>query len=424
MAAITSTFVGNHAITWEPGTPAPQQTPVNVQKEDFDTFLKAELEKCKNKTVEYHGKSALWRANRTKHMLALRAVLHDPSSSLAIPTNDMDFDGRFVRNLAVIRTLMATWSNKPPEDVRQDDTEAKASRNAEKIVPSWYGSQCSLTGVQVFDASHVIDLQAVKGIGEDSLNVWRYLRVFWPLKKLYTFDIFGKELENILPLAPTARRLWDTHKLGLRPIPHPHNPNNSIYLQVVWFRNYHNEIGWSSSGSASNAEDLVDTRREIVDSATQQSGCEFIAHGDVYEFKTTSATTRPLPNLRFLQLRYAVQKLFAGVQAAGALEQICEGESPNDTKGPSRGLSALEQIFAVGTPEETEGPDPPDDSYMPRDWDMMLDEALWRGILDKSSETLWRKCILKRAYHEYCEAMARRQALMDEMGPDSGMEED
>jgi hypothetical protein len=71
MAAITSTFFGNSAITWEPGTPAPQQAPINVQKEDFDTFLKAELDDCKNKTGEYHGKPVLWRADRSKHMLAL-----------------------------------------------------------------------------------------------------------------------------------------------------------------------------------------------------------------------------------------------------------------------------------------------------------------------------------------------------------------
>lgn len=55
MAAITSKFVGNHAITWETMTPAPQQAPINHQTDRFDTFLKAELEKCKNKTEEYHG---------------------------------------------------------------------------------------------------------------------------------------------------------------------------------------------------------------------------------------------------------------------------------------------------------------------------------------------------------------------------------
>lgn len=245
MAAIKSTFVGNHAIIWEPMTPAPQQAPTNDQTERFDAFLKAELEKCKNKTGEYHGKSTLWRADRTKHMLALQAVLCDPSPSLAISGSTNDFDEPFVNNLAGIRTLMATWSNKPPEDIRREAAWTKATSKADKVVPSWYGMQCSITSIKIYDAAQIVDLQAFKGIGEESLTVWRHLRVFWPaLDKIQTFDIFGKELENILPLSPTAYRLWQTNKLGLRPIPHPHDPK-SIYLQVVWFQNYHNDIGWS-----------------------------------------------------------------------------------------------------------------------------------------------------------------------------------
>lgn len=215
------------------------------------------------------------------------------------------------------------------------------------------------------------------------------------------------------------------------------------------------------TGRPANYKDLRDTRREVVDSATQLSGCQYILHGDVYEFRTTSATTRPLPNLRFLQLRYAVQKLFAGVQAAvEALEKPSgreeeppnvtnsepsrgeeeppnvtnsepsggEEESPNDTNSDA-GFGAwprqgLECIFSMGVPELPEGPEPPDESYMPRDWDWMLDEAWMRGILDESSEAWWRKCILKQAYLDWCKAMAARQALVDEMGPNGGKEEE
>lgn len=308
------------------------------------------------------------------------------------------------------------------------------------------------------------DLQAVKDIGEESLTVWRHLRVFWPaLDKLQTFNISGKELENILPLSPTAHRLWQTNKLGFRPIPHPHD-SNSLYLQVVWFQNYHNDIGWSKPVCLPDDKNLRDTRREVVDPATQLSGCQFIRHGDVYEFKTTNPTNRPLPNLRFLQLRYAVQKLFAGVQAAGAtLEKSSGGEEepPNVTNSepsvgeeeppnvtnpepsggeeeppnvinsdtdfgtwPRQGPSPLECIFSMGVPELPEGPEPPDESYMPRDWDWMLDEAWKREVLDESSEAWWRKCTLKQAYLDWCKGMATRQALADEMGPDGGEEEE
>lgn len=186
-----------------------------------------------------------------------------------------------------------------------------------------------------------------------------------------------------------------------------------------------------------------------MDPATQLSGCQFIRHGDVYEFKTTNPTNRPLPNLQFLQLRYAVQKFFAGVQAAGAtLEKPSGGEEepPNVTNSepsegeeeppnvinsdtgfgtwPRQGPSPLECILSMGVPELPEGPEPPDESYMPRDWDWMLDEAWKRGILDESSEAWWRKCTLKQAYLDWCKGMATRQALADEMGPDGGEKEE
>lgn len=219
--------------------------------------------------------------------------------------------------------------------------------------------------------------------------------------------------------------LWQTDKLGLRPIPHPHDPN-SIYLQVVWFQNYHTDIGWSKPVGLPDDRNLRDIRREVLDPATRLWGCQYIRHGDVYEFRTTSATTHPLPNLRFLQLRYAVQKLFAGVQAAGAtLEKTSGGgeEPPNVTNSepsvgeeppnisdsdagfgawPRQGPSPLECIFSMGVPELPEGPEPPDESYMPRDWDWKLDEAWMRGIVDESSEAWWRKCILKQAYLDWC----------------------
>lgn len=82
-------------------------------------------------------------------MLALRAVLRDPSSSLTISGSTNDFDEPFVNNLAGIRTLMATWPNKPPQDAQREDTVAQATINAEKVVPSWYGRQCSIASIKV-----------------------------------------------------------------------------------------------------------------------------------------------------------------------------------------------------------------------------------------------------------------------------------
>ncbi|KAK3377114.1 hypothetical protein B0T24DRAFT_677969 [Lasiosphaeria ovina] len=60
-----------------------------------------------------------------------------------------------------------------------------------------------------------------------------------------------------------------------------------------------------------------------------------LEHGDVYELFTADPDGRPLPYMRFLEIRYAVQKLIAGPQASGALEDIFDGEPPEGGLGPA-----------------------------------------------------------------------------------------
>ncbi|KAK0734693.1 hypothetical protein B0T26DRAFT_762156 [Lasiosphaeria miniovina] len=87
---------------------------------------------------------------------------------------------------------------------------------------------------------------------------------------------------------------------------------------------------------------------------------------------------RPLLDIRFFQMRYAMQHIFAGIQAAGALQAIFGGEPPDDdTPGSGR-----------------------DEPFLPTDWDNMLREALELGILSERTEAIWRKSLLERAYHE------------------------
>lgn len=72
-----------------------------------------------------------------------------------------------------------------------------------------------------------------------------------------------------------------------------------------------------------------------------------------------------------------MQRLFAGQQAAGALWSIFGGDPPDDTEGPAR-----------------------DGSFMPKDWDNTLTDALELGILNDETAELWRKCILEDAYQD------------------------
>ncbi|KAK0733749.1 hypothetical protein B0T26DRAFT_685605 [Lasiosphaeria miniovina] len=73
------------------------------------------------------------------------------------------------------------------------------------------------------------------------VSFWRVLRMFWPLEVIQKLDIAGHEQRNILPLQPSAHRLWDQHKFAPRPIQHPTNPDHRMYLQVVWFKERHTE---------------------------------------------------------------------------------------------------------------------------------------------------------------------------------------
>jgi len=161
---ITSTFVGNHAITWEPGALAPpQQAPIDGRKEAFNAFLKLELEKFKNKTGGYKGALSNKRAEISKHMTVLRAVLHDPSP-VTLGTND--FGLQLDTAITVIEKMMAAWANKPLEstgnnhgaDTRRTAARGPADKAAQKDVPSWDGLHCPLIGVSVLDAAHVVDV--------------------------------------------------------------------------------------------------------------------------------------------------------------------------------------------------------------------------------------------------------------------------
>ncbi|KAK1832860.1 hypothetical protein QBC39DRAFT_245934, partial [Podospora conica] len=237
---------------------------------------------------------------------------------------------------------------------------------AQRTVPTWYGGQCALTGVNYDTATHIIDEQSVK-VMDKSQEIWGIISYYWPLGDIADFRVTGDELRNILPLGPDAHRLWDRNRLGLRPIPHPTNPETTLYLQVIWFDKYYNDNGWSESACSSKGSGIHDKRRPKQDAAGD------VKHGDIYELKTSDPTNHPLPSTNLLQCRLAVQKLLAGAQAAGALREIFGGDPPGSCEGPVHVR---------------------DPGYMPRDWDIMLQEALDLGILNQSSESRWRQCIL------------------------------
>ncbi|KAK4459983.1 hypothetical protein QBC42DRAFT_230528 [Cladorrhinum samala] len=431
-------FVFNRPIGWMPSRPAglprdgsdpsPTRRPADVRnvddasldhgaqpsasrfpttdeelKEQFAVFIRREIVSLiTNKSNELDDdEQTMSTVERVKILAAIRAVALDPSSrffNLNLPNarRSLPLDKYFKLLLKSIffqaANVIGIWVDKPvktldamflkeeAEGGEETSTKGKAAdqgradKAAQRRVPPWYQNCCCLTGTETVDAAHIIDVQAAKSM-RDPLDFWGTLQLLWPLDDIQQLEIAGHEERNILPLQPTAHRLWDRHKFALRPIPHPTDPEHKVYLQVVWFDDRHAEIGLTGNngqGSSSKETDLLDRRRKMEDSIG--SGARYVLHGDVYELSTSDPENRPLPDVCFLEMRYAVQQLLACQQAAGALRAIFGGDPPEDP-GTTR-----------------------DEAFMPSDWDGMLREALELGILSTKKEEIWRRCILERAY--------------------------
>ncbi|KAK0616643.1 hypothetical protein B0T14DRAFT_604884 [Immersiella caudata] len=430
---IEAKFLFNRQIGWMPSPladspqPSASRSPAKNEelKEQFAAFVQGEIVATTNNRSQYG--STIPRADRVKILSGIRAVALDPLSELdgldmaMIRASSKPLDKYFKSLLTNCFTqalvIIGIWVNKPVETLdavfkgegsEQAPTKGKAAdrsnldKIAQRIVPPWYQNCCTLTGVETVDAAHIVDVQATKSMDEP-VHFWDMLRMFWPLEDIQQLEITGHEKRNILPMQPTAHRLWDRHKFALCPIPHPTDPEHSMYLQVVWFEDRHAEIGLADNGR-SKETNLSDRRRTMEDSIG--AGARYVMHGDIYELSTSDPEKRPLPNIYLFQIRYAIQQLFAGQQAAGALQAIFGGDPPDDP----------------GTVR--------DEAFMPSDWDGMLRDALELGILSTTTEAIWRRCILENAYEQSLQKVRRYRewkaelAEAEEEGEDGGEEEE
>ncbi|KAK3364832.1 hypothetical protein B0T24DRAFT_495057, partial [Lasiosphaeria ovina] len=242
----------------------------------------------------------------------------------------------------------------------------KADRDAQEIVKGWYNNMCTLTGGTFFiEGTRIIDFRVTKKLGvyKGPLTIWRMLKTFWPLEDLRSLDISGDEQRNILPLRIDAHTFWDNHHFALRPLEHPTDPTHRLYLQMVWLKNITTEGNLARSPWDHRVNGTItDFRRGSGDDDTFPA----VRHGDVYELVMADEVTGPLPNIHFLRLRYAIQKLLAGMKAAGALKDIFRGPPPSGIKGPVR-----------------------DEVYMRGDWEMLIEAAEQEGVLSVEAAEQW-----------------------------------
>lgn len=362
-------------------------------KEHFANFVCKEISEI---TTEKKG-TAIQRASQLKPLFAALAMAQDLTSKLDAPPNAVSLDDCIDQMdasiIPVIMLLLNIWKN----DSKDDDTfgettsRGKDDMKAQKIVPPVYDNCCVVTGMQLVDAAHIVDIHVVKSMTNPT-RFWNMLRMFWPLERIEGLEITGSEVRNILPLAPHAHRLWDRHKFALRPIAHPTDPEHLLYLQFIWFDDYHKEIGFMNQSEVPRKRlKLADLRRETAGGTSAR----YVQHGDILQLKTDDPENQPLPDIRFLEMRYAMQKLFAGMQSKRALEAIFAGEPPDDDE-----------------------PDPALNDALPSGWDEMFREAMRLGILNYRTELRWRKAILLELYQE------NGRYSREEEGDDEGLDED
>lgn len=275
------------------------------------------------------------------------------------------------------RKLVITGSSRGKADRIAQKSRGKADRDAQNLVPGWYHNMCVLTGGTFpLEAAHIIDFRVVKKLGADgdAIDIWDMLSHFWPIEDLESLMVAGNEKRNILPLRIDAHKFWDGHRFALRPLEQPTDPAHRLYLQVVWLKDINKDgnLVHSPWDHRKNGT-ITDFRRGSNDDHVFPA----IQHGDVYELVTADEVTCPLPSMQFLRLRYAVQKLLAGMMAAGALKDIFRGPPPS-AEGPVR-----------------------DEAYMPGDWDMLIRSAQEEGLLSVEAAKRWRRHVLETAYQDY-----------------------
>lgn len=257
-----------------------------------------------------------------------------------------------------------------------------------------YKNICILTGANLqVEGAHILDYRVKKKWNqtrdsrtEDPAHqVWLLLGNFWPLPNLAAkivgeLQIQGEEVGNILPLRVDAHRFWDAHRFALRPIRHPDDPEHRLYLQVLWL----NDIVTKGSllkGQWDHAKhgSIVDFRRGSTDEHPH------LNHGDVFELITPNKDTHPLPKFSLLEMRFATQKLLAGMKAAGALRDMFREPPPDGFTGPVPSIA------------------------LPFAWEMVLEAAVDEQIMDIDTADKWKRAVLEALYEKQ-QVLAREVA--------------
>lgn len=173
-------------------------------------------------------------------------------------------------------------------------------------VTMWYKG-CILTGSGIVEKAHIIPSYLTNNL-KDLQDLWLKFMDFRPKGVQHTWrpPPAATNHENILPLSPYARSLWDANEFGLRPI--SSGTSERMYVQMYWMPPVRAQRSGRKPRISSRPRFILDGRRRQME-GTGRHSYPRIQTGDVYELVTDDPVQKPLPNIDILILRYTLLRV-------------------------------------------------------------------------------------------------------------------
>ena len=222
-------FIGSHQIDWEPPRLAPIPAPQPSQssevdestiepreqisdgedlKKQFARYIRDQIRKRSphpDGSYEQQKITKVKAATEKKDYYRLLGVVLDPTSTPSLITTAglaarrvqdphltiEDFFANQCDNLlGTANKIFHLWTDavvtpQPARPAQSNKSEKARTKEDDKYhahdVKGWYGDECVLSGPSdVLEGAHILDVQAMENMNNDTSQIWQYLRVFWP----------------------------------------------------------------------------------------------------------------------------------------------------------------------------------------------------------------------------------------------------
>src|SRR5947207_3372363 len=195
-------------------------------------------------------------------------------------------------------------------------------------------------------------------------SFWDILRQFWSEERVDAWynTIFASGTEvcyNLMCLCPNAHTYWEKACFALKPI-RLSDDKKHLDIQLFWLPLHKHSSGVDILRTPSLPEGLDQgpNRVKLFNCETDKKICS----GDEISLETDDPVTRPLPDLRLLEMQWILHRVAA---MSGATEPRNDVKNDNDD---DNGAMALQNEW---------------DSYMEDEWDPNMEDE-WDSYMEES----------------------------------------